>query len=304
MSATATTFQYDRHGHLLHEGGAVVQLDYAKRVAEKARWDPASLTAFDLEVHQSFFGPLPKALAVAPPPAPAAPALTDWQLKVLDVSGYADLAAPEDYDRADDEDSLKTLVTRWSKAGDRRPWLATPLSIFTTFVGFVYQMNERNKERNARLNAQEARLHVIDQQLLAQASENTKERDKDRIREQNIDSLFRSQRTESEIREEYSAKLEEEIREVRAAIRAELRREVRTEVEVQFGRELRELQTEIQTVKSRPDLVYRDVFRQGERYASGNIVTRSGSLWLALTSTTAQPGSDPSAWRLICKGRD
>jgi len=39
-----------------------------------------------------------------------------------------------------------------------------------------------------------------------------------------------------------------------------------------------------------PDAIYRE----------GDLTTRSG-LWLALKSTAASPGSDPTCWKLICK---
>jgi hypothetical protein len=36
-------------------------------------------------------------------------------------------------------------------------------------------------------------------------------------------------------------------------------------------------------------------------YAAGNLVTRSGSLWVALADTSDRPGDGGSAWRLVVK---
>jgi len=42
-------------------------------------------------------------------------------------------------------------------------------------------------------------------------------------------------------------------------------------------------------------------YRQGESYAAGCFVTRSGALWLAERSTSGIPGSHDSGWRLVVK---
>ena len=53
-----------------------------------------------------------------------------------------------------------------------------------------------------------------------------------------------------------------------------------------------------------PAMIYRDVFRDGEKYVSGDAVTWGGSLWIAKAETSAKPGESPD-WKLaVKKGRD
>jgi hypothetical protein len=53
-----------------------------------------------------------------------------------------------------------------------------------------------------------------------------------------------------------------------------------------------------------PSPEYLGIFEQGKTYPRGGLVTRDGSLWLALTETTLTPGSHRTAWRLIVKSGD
>jgi len=46
---------------------------------------------------------------------------------------------------------------------------------------------------------------------------------------------------------------------------------------------------------------YRGVFQPGTTYARGQLVTRSGGLWLALAETTTPPGSAAPCWKLVVK---
>lgn len=50
--------------------------------------------------------------------------------------------------------------------------------------------------------------------------------------------------------------------------------------------------------------VYREVYKAGEAYTRGELVTWGGSLWMAREATTDKPGTS-EGWRLIVKaGRD
>jgi hypothetical protein len=40
---------------------------------------------------------------------------------------------------------------------------------------------------------------------------------------------------------------------------------------------------------------------EAKGYQEGNLVTRSGALWLAMRDTSDRPGETTSAWRLIAK---
>ena len=54
-----------------------------------------------------------------------------------------------------------------------------------------------------------------------------------------------------------------------------------------------------------PVLQYRGVFRQGEEYAAGSVVTWAGSTWHANEATKDKPGDGETAWTLMVKkGRD
>ena len=47
-----------------------------------------------------------------------------------------------------------------------------------------------------------------------------------------------------------------------------------------------------------------DVHRSGQSYEAGDVVTHSGSYWVARAGTSATPGASPD-WRLVVKrGRD
>ena len=54
----------------------------------------------------------------------------------------------------------------------------------------------------------------------------------------------------------------------------------------------------LEGVKRGPAVTWAGPFEAGKTYHSGELVQRSG-LWLALQQTTAAPGADPSAWRLV-----
>jgi hypothetical protein len=52
-----------------------------------------------------------------------------------------------------------------------------------------------------------------------------------------------------------------------------------------------------------PTVIYRNVFKEGEQYEAGDMVTWGGSLWHCDKATSAKPGTDD--WTLACKkGRD
>ena len=54
-----------------------------------------------------------------------------------------------------------------------------------------------------------------------------------------------------------------------------------------------------------PSLIYREIYREGERYEGGDAVTFGGSVWVALRDTTSKPGEGAADWRLaVKKGRD
>lgn len=57
-------------------------------------------------------------------------------------------------------------------------------------------------------------------------------------------------------------------------------------------------------LETRPALKYVGVFREGQRYTAGSLITRAGSLWLAEDDTDLQPGDGASGWRLIVKRGD
>jgi hypothetical protein len=52
-------------------------------------------------------------------------------------------------------------------------------------------------------------------------------------------------------------------------------------------------------------LNYRGVWRDGEEFLKGSVVTHGGGCWHANQRTTARPGTDPEMWTLMVKrGRD
>ncbi len=54
-----------------------------------------------------------------------------------------------------------------------------------------------------------------------------------------------------------------------------------------------------------PAMIYRGVFKEGETYRSGDIVTWGGSLWHCREETTQKPLDNAAAWQLAAKrGRD
>jgi len=50
--------------------------------------------------------------------------------------------------------------------------------------------------------------------------------------------------------------------------------------------------------------VYEGVYEHDKTYRRGSLVTRNGGLWLAISETSSQPGSNPAAWRLVVKSGD
>lgn len=56
---------------------------------------------------------------------------------------------------------------------------------------------------------------------------------------------------------------------------------------------------------SLPVLIYREIWRENEKYSAGDAVTFGGSLWIALRATQSKPGDGSPDWRLaVKKGRD
>ena len=54
-----------------------------------------------------------------------------------------------------------------------------------------------------------------------------------------------------------------------------------------------------------PMAIYREVFKEGTAYVTGDQVSFGGSIWHCLEPTTAKPGQGNPKWRLACKhGRD
>jgi hypothetical protein len=54
-----------------------------------------------------------------------------------------------------------------------------------------------------------------------------------------------------------------------------------------------------------PMAIYREVFKEGAAYITGDQVSFGGSIWHCLEPTTAKPGQGNPKWRLACKhGRD
>jgi hypothetical protein len=61
------------------------------------------------------------------------------------------------------------------------------------------------------------------------------------------------------------------------------------------------LEAEVETLKARPLQKWAGVFVEGTSYAEASLVTKSGSLWVATTTTTSIPGAANGDWRLIVK---
>jgi len=56
---------------------------------------------------------------------------------------------------------------------------------------------------------------------------------------------------------------------------------------------------------SLPVLIYREIWRENEKYSAGDAVTFGGSLWIAKAATKTKPGDGSADWRLaVKKGRD
>lgn len=54
-----------------------------------------------------------------------------------------------------------------------------------------------------------------------------------------------------------------------------------------------------------PIPIYRDVFKEGQEYEPGDMVTWAGSVWHCCQKTTAKPDGPDSGWKLaVKKGRD
>ena len=65
---------------------------------------------------------------------------------------------------------------------------------------------------------------------------------------------------------------------------------------------LDDLERELAQAKSAgPSVVYAGVHQSGRRYASGELVSKAGGLWLALQETSDTPGGHPADWRLVVK---
>ena len=78
--------------------------------------------------------------------------------------------------------------------------------------------------------------------------------------------------------------------------------------EVLKARDLRlaalEARTAALETKSAAGVQWAGTFEQGKAYAAGSLSTCAGSLWLAKADTAMRPGSDPTAWVLVCKRGD
>ena len=55
-----------------------------------------------------------------------------------------------------------------------------------------------------------------------------------------------------------------------------------------------------ESTKSNLADAYRGVYSEDEQYSRGSLVTRSGSLWLALSKTSRTPGTSDD-WKMIVK---
>src|SRR6476659_3984383 len=57
--------------------------------------------------------------------------------------------------------------------------------------------------------------------------------------------------------------------------------------------------TRLKSLEARPELRYCGIFREGQRYSTGALITRSGPLWFAEEDTDCAPGETASGWRLV-----
>ena len=64
------------------------------------------------------------------------------------------------------------------------------------------------------------------------------------------------------------------------------------------------LAARVKALEARPGstgVKWSGVWEPSKIYHEGDLVTRSGSLWLSLRDTGHVPGADPQSWRLIVK---
>ena len=61
------------------------------------------------------------------------------------------------------------------------------------------------------------------------------------------------------------------------------------------------LQRRVEELEQRPQVRWMGVYQDGQQYAVGTLVTRSGSLWLATERTGGVPGKEGSGWKLVVK---
>ncbi len=60
------------------------------------------------------------------------------------------------------------------------------------------------------------------------------------------------------------------------------------------------LEARIVALEAVPVPMYRGTHESGKGYPANSLITRSGSLWISMMSTTSVPGTDPS-WKLVVK---
>jgi hypothetical protein len=58
------------------------------------------------------------------------------------------------------------------------------------------------------------------------------------------------------------------------------------------------------TRSSAPGVKWAGVFREGNIYEAGQLVTHAGSLWLTRRQTDGKPGASPDDFVLVCKRGD
>jgi hypothetical protein len=61
------------------------------------------------------------------------------------------------------------------------------------------------------------------------------------------------------------------------------------------------LEQRMKELEARPLLKYSGVWKSGETYSEGRLVTHQGGLWLSTETTSGTPGSPASGFRLIVK---
>jgi hypothetical protein len=67
------------------------------------------------------------------------------------------------------------------------------------------------------------------------------------------------------------------------------------------------VEARVKAIESQPrgsGVHWAGVYRTGETYPEGCLVTRSGGLWLSMRPTGDVPGLGASPWKLVCKGGD